>query len=129
MKKTTYFEKAVRHRLIENDMNLKELCIELDVSQAYMYDVLREHRKGDSLKKRIAEYFKDKEAKTMLKIETKEQLQAIAEAFAEVEEYRIKESLEDTGLEDADLEAYTDMLNDIIEFDAELYEIASNILM
>ena len=65
----------------------------------------------------------------MLKIETKEQLQAIAEAFAEVEEYRIKESLEDTGLEEADLEAYTEMLNDIIEFDNELHSIARDTLM
>lgn len=70
-----------------------------------------------------------KEDDNMLKIETKEQLQAIAEAFAEVEEYRIKESLEDTGLEEADLEAYTEMLNDIIEFDNELHSIARDTLM
>ena len=47
------FEKQVRHALIDHHMSMKELAEELEISVAYLYDILNGARKAEYQKQRI----------------------------------------------------------------------------
>ncbi len=47
------FEKEVRKALIDRNMNLSDLAKVLNISLSYLYDILKEARKGSKQKKKI----------------------------------------------------------------------------
>ena len=47
------FEKQVRKRLIDLDMTMKELAEQLEISVAYLYDIITGARKAEHQKQRI----------------------------------------------------------------------------
>ena len=49
------FEKQVRHALIDHNMSMKELAEQLEISIAYLYDILNGARKAEHQKDRIRE--------------------------------------------------------------------------
>lgn len=49
------FEKQVRKALIDKDMTIRDLATSLEVSQAYVYDILKGNRQGGKKKQKIAE--------------------------------------------------------------------------
>lgn len=47
------FEKQVRHALIDHNMTMKELAEKLEISVAYLYDIIGGMRKAEHQKERI----------------------------------------------------------------------------
>ena len=50
------FEKAVRHALIDKNMQMNELAAQLGISNSYLYDILADNRKAEEMKKKIAAF-------------------------------------------------------------------------
>lgn len=51
-----YFEKQVRHALIDRNMNMKDLAEELGITVSYLYDIMTGARKAEHQKQRIREF-------------------------------------------------------------------------
>lgn len=52
------FEKQVRKALIDLDMSISDLANQLEISNAYLYDILKSARKAENQKQRIREFLK-----------------------------------------------------------------------
>ena len=57
-KEMSDWEKRVRKALIDKDMHISDLADELNVSSAYVYDVLSGNRKATGLRQRINDLLK-----------------------------------------------------------------------
>ena len=50
------WEKEIRKALIDRDMTISDLADELNVSAAYIYDIISGNRKATELRQKINEY-------------------------------------------------------------------------
>ena len=50
------WEKAIRHALLDRCMSVSDLAKELDISNAYLYDILSGTRKATDLRQKINDF-------------------------------------------------------------------------
>lgn len=50
------WEKAIRHALLDKGMSVSDLARELEVSNAYLYDIMSGTRKATELRQKINDY-------------------------------------------------------------------------
>ena len=50
------WEKAIRHELLDRNMNMSDLAEELGVSVTYLYDVINDNRKATDLRQKINDF-------------------------------------------------------------------------
>jgi plasmid maintenance system antidote protein VapI len=55
-RKMSAWEKAIRHELIDRDMNMSDLADELGISVTYIYDVINDNRKATDIRQRINDF-------------------------------------------------------------------------
>lgn len=50
------WEKAIRHKLLDRNMNMSDLAKEMGVGTTYMYDVVNGNRKATDLRQKINDF-------------------------------------------------------------------------
>ena len=55
-KEMSAWEKAIRHELLDRNMNMSDLAAEMGVSVTYMYDVINDNRKATDLRQKINDF-------------------------------------------------------------------------
>ena len=55
-KKMSDWEKAIRHELLDRDMNLSDLADALGINLTYLYDILKDNRKATEMRQKINDF-------------------------------------------------------------------------
>ena len=50
------WEKAIRHELIERNMDMKSLAKALDINTSYLYDIINDNRKATEMRQKINDF-------------------------------------------------------------------------
>ena len=55
-KEMSAWERAIRHELLDRNMNMSDLANALGVSVTYLYDVINDNRKATDLRQKINDF-------------------------------------------------------------------------